>query len=167
MPKLHQSFWTARCLASKVRVTFHSVRSNDSWAASSGSRKSMMANRGRDTSPEVRVRSTLHRRGLRYLVSARPEPGLRRTADLVFRGPRIAVFIDGCFWHGCPLHASRPTRNADWWARKLDRTKERDIETNRALESAGWRVMRFWEHQPANEVADAIEEAVRAGSRRR
>lgn len=149
-----------------MEVEFVPVERAGSWAASDGSRKSMRANRGRDTSPELRVRSILHRRGLRYRVSARPEPRLRRTADLVFGGSRVAVFIDGCFWHGCPEHATRPVRNADWWANKLDRTVERDLETTEALQLAGWQVLRFWEHEPAEEVADAIQRIVNARSSR-
>ncbi len=122
----------------------------------------MLANRGRDTLPELAVRSGLHRRGLRYRVNARPEPALRRTADLVFVGARVAVFIDGCFWHGCPQHATRPQKNAEWWAAKLDRNKERDTDTSRQLEQSGWLVLRFWEHEPTEKIVDAVEDAVRA-----
>src|SRR5581483_4257447 len=121
----------------------------------------MLANRGRDTLPELAVRSGLHRRGLRYRVNARPEPALRRTADLVFVGARVAVFIDGCFWHGCPQHATRPQKNAEWWAAKLDRNKERDTDTSRQLEQSGGGVVGFWEHEPTDKVLDPGEHQVR------
>lgn len=132
-----------------------------SWAATEGSRRSMRANKGRDTVPELAVRSAVHRRGLRYRVSQRPDPALRRTADLVFRGPRVAVFIDGCFWHGCPSHGTRPARNAGWWAAKLDRTQHRDIETTMRLEEKGWVVLRFWEHEEPESVAESVASVVR------
>jgi DNA mismatch endonuclease (patch repair protein) len=102
--------------------------------------------------------------GLRYRVSARPIPGLRRTADIVFPRIRLAVFIDGCFWHGCALHYQAPARNADFWHGKRARNRERDDETDAALAVAGWHVMRVWEHQikdSADTVAATIAEAVR------
>jgi DNA mismatch endonuclease (patch repair protein) len=135
-----------------------------SWASSSGTRSSMRSNRARDTTPELQVRRRLHAMGLRYRVSARPEPGLRRTADILFRPTRLAVFIDGCFWHGCPEHYSIPATNAEFWAAKRTRNRERDDETNAMLEAAGWRVLRFWEHEvkasPAS-VAIAVASHVR------
>lgn len=121
----------------------------------------MQANRGRDTKPELAVRRAVHRRGLRYRVDAQPLPGLRRRADLVFRTARVAVFVDGCYWHGCPTHATQPQTNKEFWDNKLRRNRERDIETNRALEAAGWTVLRFWEHEAVEEVTDVIESTVR------
>lgn len=108
----------------------------------------------RDTSPELALRSALHRRGLRFRVHVRPVEGLRREADLVFLGPRIAVFVDGCFWHSCPQHATEPKSNAQWWREKLARNRQRDAETDRRLVEAGWLAVRVWEHEP---VADAAE----------
>lgn len=137
-----------------------SSRADSSWATSDHARKTMRANRGRDTGPEMVVRSAVHRMGLRYRVICRPEPALRRTADLVFQRARVAVFIDGCFWHSCPRHGSRPRANRDFWSEKLDRNIQRDAETTKILETAGWIVLRFWEHEPANEVAERIREAV-------
>lgn len=134
----------------------------DSWAATEGSRRSMKSNRGRDTGPELRVRSAVHRRGLRYRVCVRPEPSLRRTADLVFAGARVAVFVDGCFWHGCPQHGTRPQRNAEWWAEKLDANQRRDAECTAALDGLGWLVLRYWEHEEPTAVAADIERHVRA-----
>jgi DNA mismatch endonuclease (patch repair protein) len=121
----------------------------------------MQGNRGRDTSPELTVRRLLHAAGLRYRVDFAPLGG-RRRADIVFTRKRIAVFIDGCFWHGCPIHATRPKANADYWGPKLDRNIERDIETTASLKSAGWTVLRFWEYETSAAVAEAISEAVRS-----
>ncbi|MBX7069600.1 MAG: very short patch repair endonuclease [Microthrixaceae bacterium] len=120
----------------------------------------MSANRGRDTGPETAVRSAVHRRGMRFRVDTRPEPSLRRTADLVFRRAKVAVFVDGCFWHSCPIHRTRPRANGGFWSAKLERTIARDRETTEALEAAGWLVLRFWEHEDPEEVADRIRDAV-------
>lgn len=138
---------------------------NASWASTPATRKSMLANRGRDTGPELAVRRLVHARGLRYLVDTRPEPTLRRRADLVFRGPRVAVFVDGCFWHGCRQHYTRPTNNADFWADKVATNRTRDLETTRTLAERGWTVLRFWEHERPEDVAARIEEAVHAARR--
>lgn len=121
----------------------------------------MQRNRGRDTSPELAVRRLLHAAGLRYRVDFAPLGG-RRRADIVFTRKRIAVFIDGCFWHGCPIHATRPKANADYWGQKLDRNIERDLETTASLQSAGWTVLRFWEHEAPTDVAETISKAVRS-----
>ncbi|MFD7579284.1 very short patch repair endonuclease [Kitasatospora sp. NPDC059817] len=133
-----------------------------SWASSPGTRRSMRSNKGRDTAPERRLRSLLHAEGLRYRVSARPLPDLRRTADLVFPKTKIAVFVDGCFWHGCPDHGTRPSANSSFWEKKLNRTRERDTETNEALKAAGWTVIRIWEHVPPDAAAEAVRAAIDA-----
>jgi DNA mismatch endonuclease (patch repair protein) len=91
-------------------------------------------------------------------------PSLRRTADLVFTRQRIAVFIDGCFWHGCPEHHRRPRANAEYWAMKVNGNRLRDISTDETLTAAHWTVLRFWEHEDPVEVAEAIRAAVRAAS---
>ncbi|MGW9349599.1 very short patch repair endonuclease [Nocardiopsis flavescens] len=130
-------------------------------ALNEGVRKSMRANRGRDTGPELAVRRLVHAAGLRYRVSARPLPDLRRTADLVFTRRRIAVFIDGCFWHGCPEHHTRARTNADYWAEKVRANRERDADTDRRLARAGWTVLRIWEHEGADAAAQRIVAAVR------
>ncbi|TFV81478.1 very short patch repair endonuclease [Microbacterium sp. dk485] len=137
----------------------------ESWATSASTRKSMLANKRRDTSTELALRRQFHSRGLRYRVDFAPIPGLRRRADIVFTRARIAVFIDGCFWHGCPIHASAPKRNADYWGPKLAANIDRDRDTDRRLETAGWRVMRFWEHEAPGAAADRIDAAVRATTR--
>ena len=122
----------------------------------------MRANKRRDTSTELAVRHKLHSRDLRYRVDFAPIPGLRRRADIVFTRARIAVFIDGCFWHGCPIHGTAPKRNADYWGPKLAANVVRDRDTDRRLTDAGWLVLRVWEHEAASDAADRIEEAVRA-----
>jgi DNA mismatch endonuclease (patch repair protein) len=127
-----------------------------SWATDAATRKSMLGNRSRDTGPELLVRRALHARGLRFRVDLRPEPTLRTRADIVFTRRRIAVYIDGCFWHGCPVHGTSPKANADYWTPKLARNVERDRESTAALESLGWTVLRFWSHEPVDDVVERI-----------
>jgi DNA mismatch endonuclease (patch repair protein) len=116
----------------------------------------------RDTAPEVAIRRELHRRGLRFRVHW-PIAGMpRRLADVAFTRAKIAVFIDGCFWHGCPEHGTDPKNNARWWAEKLARNRLRDQETSTHLRSAGWTVLRFWEHADPVQAAEQIELAVRS-----
>src|SRR5690606_28865077 len=110
-------------------------------ASSLGVRKSMQSNKGRDTKPELALRRAVHALGLRYRVSMRPEPAIRRTADMVFTRVKIAVFLDGCFWHGCPEHHTKSATNAGYWAEKVRRNRERDEETNRLLTEQGWQVV--------------------------
>lgn len=119
----------------------------------------MRANRRRDTQPELAVRRLLHSQGYRYRVDFAPLGG-RRRADVVFTRLRIAVFIDGCFWHSCPVHSVPPKRNCDYWEPKLQRNVERDRETDALLRDAGWQVLRFWEHEQAISVTVAIGEAI-------
>ena len=135
---------------------------NESWASSPATRKSMQGNRSRDTKPEMAVRSAVHRRGIRFRVSARPQPEIARTADLVLRKTRIAVFVDGCYWHGCPDHHTQPATNAQYWADKIARNVERDSETTAYLQQAGWTVLRFWEHEDPEAVADRVQKAVQS-----
>lgn len=122
-------------------------RHDESWASTPGSRASMQSNRGRDTSPELAVRRRLHALGLRYRVSVRPIKNVRRTADILFPRAQVAVFIDGCFWHGCAEHYQAPARNAEFWLAKRIRNQERDADTDRTLEAHGWRPLRIWEHE--------------------
>ena len=116
----------------------------------------MQGNKGRDTTPELAVRRLLHAAGLRYRVNYRPLPGLRRTADIVFTRKRIAVFVDGCFWHSCPIHATSPKTNSTFWRAKLEANVARDADTTARLRAAGWTVLRYWEHQDSSDVADSI-----------
>lgn len=132
-----------------------------SWASSEAARAVMRANRSRDTGPELKLRRILHARGLRYFVNRRPAPSVRRTADLVFPRAKVAVFVDGCFWHGCPEHHTVAKKNADFWAAKVMRNRERDAETTRLLGDLGWTVVRVWEHTPVEAAADVVEDAVR------
>lgn len=132
-----------------------------SWASTDVARKTMQANRGRDTAAELAVRRLVHASGLRYFVNARPEPCLRRTADLLFTRARVAVFVDGCFWHGCPEHFSMPATNVEYWSNKIARNRSRDVDTTNRLEVRGWLVLRFWEHEPPAIVADRIVRSVR------
>lgn len=133
----------------------------DSWASSPSSRAVMRGNRSRDTKPEIAVRSALYAMGLRYRVAVRPLPSLRRTADVVFFRERVAVFVDGCFWHGCPEH-HRPAvgENADFWSSKVEANRSRDAETNGLLTDAGWKVIRAWEHEGPEVVAERVRIAV-------
>lgn len=110
----------------------------------------------RDTAPELRLRSQLHRRGLRYRVDVAPGPLTRRRADVVFIRARVAVFVDGCFWHSCPEHATIPKSNRDWWVAKLEANVARDRDTDRRLQEAGWRVIRVWEHEDSGEAAERV-----------
>lgn len=120
----------------------------------------MRANRGRDTGPELALRRVLHARGLRYYVNRRPLQAVRRTADIVFPRAKLAVFVDGCFWHGCPEHHSVAKTNADYWATKVRRNRERDVETQALLAEGGWHTLRIWEHVPPQEAAEVVEGAL-------
>jgi DNA mismatch endonuclease, patch repair protein len=115
----------------------------------------------RDTKPELQLRSELHRRGLRYFVHRRPLPDLRREADVVFPRLRVAVFVNGCFWHGCDQHRTSPMRNAEFWNQKIDGNRRRDLETDVHLAALGWTAVRVWEHERTEEAADRVEEVVR------
>lgn len=134
---------------------------SESWASSSAVGASMRGNRRRDTRPELAVRRRLHALGLRYRVDFAPLPGaLRMRADIVFTRARVVVFIDGCYWHGCPKHY-RPARiNAEFWSTKIADNRERDARSTEMLRDAGWTVLRFWEHEPPEDVASAIAGAV-------
>ena len=116
----------------------------------------------RDTTPELELRSELWRRGLRYRVDRPLDGKRRRRADLTFVGPKVVVFVDGCFWHGCPEHGTSPKANAEWWSEKLARNAARDADTDEYLTSQGWTVLRFWEHEDVLAAADQVERVVRA-----
>jgi DNA mismatch endonuclease (patch repair protein) len=122
----------------------------------------MQSNKGRDTGPELAIRRRVHAAGLRYRVSVRPIPDFRRTADLVFSRAKVAVFVDGCFWHGCPEHHTFARSNAAYWAEKVRRNRERDRETDARLKEANWHVIRIWEHEDPDESALEVIGAVKA-----
>lgn len=136
--------------------------SNDRPVASSASVAARMSKaRRRDTQPEMLIRKEAHRRGLRYRVD-RAIPGMpRRRADMLFAGAKVAVFVDGCFWHSCPRHTSIPRANREWWVAKLEKNRLRDRATDAHLEALGWTVLRFWEHEDPLTAVDAVEKAVR------
>lgn len=123
-------------------------------------REVMQANKGVDTLPEQRVRSLLHRMGLRFRKHTQPVRGLRCRADVVFPTERVAVFIDGCFWHGCPDHGRVPSTNSPYWTEKLELNRRRDERNVRVLTKAGWRVLRYWEHEAPADVAKAVRTTV-------
>lgn len=122
----------------------------------------MSRQRRRDTAPEVALRKELHRRGRRFFVDKAPLPGMRRRADLLFPRLRVAVYVDGCFWHSCPLHATHPKNNAEWWAAKLAANVRRDRDTDTRLRAAGWTVVRVWEHEDSVVAATRVEDALAA-----
>lgn len=130
--------------------------------ASSPQVSARMSRQGaRDTVPELRLRRLLHAAGVRYRVDA-PLPSLpRRRADLSIKKYRLAIFVDGCFWHACPLHSNRPKANSDWWDSKLGRNVQRDRDTDARLEQMGWTVLRFWEHEDMEKAAEIVLATIR------
>lgn len=108
------------------------------------------------------LRRELHRRGLRYRVDAKLPETPRRRADVLFPRRKIAVFVDGCFWHACPLHATAPQNNGAWWRTKLEGNVARDRDTDQRLNDLGWTVLRFWEHEDMTLAADIVEMTVRS-----
>lgn len=110
----------------------------------------------RNTAAELALRTLLHSRGLRYRVDRPPIPGLRRRADIVFTAARLAVYVDGCFWHGCPEHATWPKANAEFWREKIEANRLRDRDTDARMAEAGWIVLRIWEHCDPAEAADDV-----------
>lgn len=127
-------------------------------------RRRMKAQGRRDTKPELMIRRKLHARGYRFRVDFKPEPDLRCRGDIVFTRRRLVIFIDGCFWHGCPVHATAPKNNAEWWAAKIAANQERDGRNTRALRERGWAVLRIWEHTVVDEAVTAVISALDARS---
>ena len=121
----------------------------------------MQGNRKFDSAPERRLRSALHRSGLRFFKHRRPVPGLRSSVDVVFPSQRLALFVDGCFWHGCPDHGTKPQTNREWWQAKLERNRQRDADDDAVLSANGWTVMRIWEHVPVEQAVRDVREALR------
>lgn len=137
-----------------------------SWASSPSVRAVMRGNRRRDTKPEMALRKAVHKLGLRYRVDMAPLPGFNRRADLVFSKVGVAVFSDGCFWHGCPDHHRASNRNSEFWSEKISKNQSRDRQTDRVLTEAGWEVIRIWEHEDPDEAAQRIAAVVRGRSDR-
>ena len=122
----------------------------------------MQRQRRADTKPELAVRQAAHALGLRYFIHRQPLPNLRRTADLVFPKAKVAVFVDGCFWHGCPEHGTRGHIHNTWyWPEKIASNKRRDLDTDQQLHQAGWVSIRIWEHDDPAAAASSLAEAVR------
>ena len=122
----------------------------------------MQSVRQKHTSAESALRRELHARGLRYRVQVPVLTKPRRVADVTFAHLRIAVFVDGCFWHGCPVHATWPKQNAEFWREKILANQERDRDTDARLKSQGWVVVRAWAHEPPAKVASRVARIVRA-----
>jgi len=133
---------------------------HEPWASSPAVRSVMKGNRKRDTAPELAIRRAIHRAGLRYRVARSPFTGVG-TADLVFTRARVAVFVDGCFWHGCPTHFTFPRVNPDYWRGKIEGNKNRDARNDEVLAEAGWLSVRLWEHEDPAEAAARVAKAVR------
>lgn len=130
-------------------------------ALDSGVRARLSAQRRRDTGIELDLRRRLHQDRFRFRlfvpVPARP----RRTIDIAFMRERVAVMVDGCFWHACPLHRTQPRNNGKWWTKKLQTNVARDLDSTLALEQGGWAVIRVWEHENPVQAVDAIEALIR------
>jgi DNA mismatch endonuclease (patch repair protein) len=122
----------------------------------------MQRQRRKDTQPELAIRRALHRAGLRYRIGLPVTGSPRRTIDIAFTRIKLALFVDGCFWHGCPEHATWPKANAAWWEAKILKNRERDRETTRHLEAEGWTVIRIWEHEPAENATARLLDVVRS-----
>lgn len=114
-----------------------------------------------NTAPEMAIRRELHGRGLRYRVQLYVPGNRRRRIDVVFTRAKVAVFVDGCYWHGCPEHGVRPVTNCEWWDWKIQKNRDRNLDTNRLLEEQSWTVVRVWEHEDPAAAADRIEQLVR------
>ncbi|MGV9295521.1 MULTISPECIES: very short patch repair endonuclease [Amycolatopsis] len=121
----------------------------------------MSKQKSRNTGIEMALRKILHAAGFRYRVHRRPVKGVRREADLVFGPARVAVFVDGCFWHGCPEHGTWPKNNADYWRTKIETNRRRDANTDALLLEAGWLSVRIWEHEATDVAASRVIETVK------
>lgn len=125
----------------------------------------MRSVRQRGTAAELAVRNAVERRGYTFDIDRSPLHGVRRRADLVFQNERVAVFVDGCFWHACPEHATWPKHNAEWWRAKIEANQHRDRDTDQRLVTAGWIPVRVWEHEDPDVAATRIVEIVRSRQR--
>ncbi len=136
-------------------------------ASNEATQRRMRTQKRRETRPELGLRHELWARGLRYRVDAQlPLAAHRRRADLLFRGARVAVFVDGCYWHACPVHGTMPKSNKEWWNNKLRMNVQRDRDTDTKLAELGWRSVRIWEHEDPMKAADYVEAIVWERTRR-
>ena len=126
-------------------------------ASDAATRRAMQGNRRTDTAPEVALRHALHKLGYRFRKDFVIQAEDARThADIVFTRRRVIVFVDGCYWHGCPAHCRVPERNRDYWLAKIGRNRSRDAKLTVALRKAGWNVVRVWEHEPLEEAVTRV-----------
>jgi DNA mismatch endonuclease (patch repair protein) len=116
----------------------------------------MQAQKTTGTKIELQVRRGLHARGYRYRVDTKLLPGHPYRGDIVWSGHRMAVFLDGCFWHGCPVHGTTPKSNREWWKAKFDSNRDRDRLVDEILWRHGWTVLRFWEHDDPVTIIESI-----------
>ena len=128
--------------------------------SSSDASRRMAKVRQTGTDTELALRREMYRIGLRYRIGYEVLRKPRRVADVAFPGRKIAVFIDGCFWHGCPEHATWPKRNADFWRQKIEANRQRDADTNARLEANGWTALRFWSHESPTKAAEVVARVV-------
>jgi DNA mismatch endonuclease (patch repair protein) len=131
-------------------------RTRNPSPSSEAALKRMQAAKPRDTAPEKALRSALHSKGLRFRIDQKPIKELNRKADIVFRSVKVAVFVDGCFWHGCPIHGTQAKANAEFWKNKIEQNRARDRDTNTQLKKAGWRIARVWEHEDPEKASQKI-----------
>lgn len=155
----HLRMHTPHCDGSRVRMKRNHVSSGEERqrvgvpaASTEAARRRMQSVRQSDTAAELSFCTALDRLGLHYTKNQRPLARRRRRADVLFESAKVAVFIDRCFWHSCPIHATSAKSNAAWWRAKLEANRTRDADTNRELQDAGWAVLRFWEHEAHDEV---------------
>ena len=141
------------------------IRDPPPMAKDAATRLRMTRTRQRDNAFELLLRSALHGLGLRFRLHQRILVGSTRTADIVFSRARLAIFLDGCFWHGCPVHASWPKTNANWWRNKIEANRRRDRDTDERLTADGWLVLRIWEHENLEEAVVRVEVALSECSR--
>lgn len=152
----------------KAVVAFEAVARSDialpaaPSASSSAVRAVMQGNSRPETKPEIALRSALHRKGFRFRKQTRADPSVRCRADIVFARERVAVFVDGCFWHACPEHGTSPRTNSPYWTAKLARNVERDRRNDAALASMGWTVLRIWEHEDPSDAAERVAGLLRS-----
>ena len=160
---------STRCLTSpasglgwsRALAAHGSQMTNESWASSDATRRSMKGNRRTDTGPEMALRRRLHSGGYRYRVDYPALPGVRRRVDIAFTRQHVAVQVHGCYWHGCPIHYTAPKSNAEFWNLKVTRNRERDAETERLLQEAGWTVLTVWEHEDPDEAVTRVTQSLR------
>lgn len=141
-------------------VRIKATRERGPEASSQAAHNRMVANRSKNTKPELALRSLLHRRGFRFRVDRAPLAGVRFRADVVFGSERIAVFVDGCYWHACPVHGTQSKTNSAFWIDKLETNQRRDEAINAMLIDHDWWPIRVWEHEPVELAALRIERAI-------